>query len=399
MQKGEDLQFRYWAPHAEEVQVKIWDGIDPNSGVLKPLEKKPDGYWSVDLEDGWAPYEGSVYAYEVTDSRGNTQLRADPYARQRQGTQRGVDDLFLDLESGREVHKFANNKQAFTRFEVQEIPGATRATLVLRDESGQTLDRAGLLERLGSNGGELVRLQHRDFWLDHTDEQGRVELLAQGQAWAAILPQATSLEGLSYTFELFDAQGNLLGDEDGNRVLDPAETRRTPYNDAYSSKLTGEHRWQRFGIIENDSFEWQNDGVPRLAADPDRQVIYQLHVGSIFGDANNVDRASFKDLIDRLDYFKDLGVNTLELLPVNSFEGTRDWGYIGSHSFAISEQYGFVDEDGEWVEGDEALKRFVDAAHGKGFKVFNDVVYNHFGGDFNPVWNVGGPEEPLVRVE
>ncbi len=392
---GEDIYFRYWAPHARQVEVATWQ--DGKRMEDLPLQKDDKGFWTGKAEGEWAAWDGRAYAYEVVDSQGQTALRADPYARQRMGPQRGVDDLFLHQDTGREVHKFDPKRVPFTRFEVQEYPGLVSARLVL-SEDGKDLNAEQMKSRLRSHGAALVERFHEggesDFWKERLNEDGSVELLQQGQAFAAILPDSGLLHGLSYRFEGFDSEGKLIGDLNADGKLQASEAKAVPFNDPYSNELKGDHRSQRLGVIEQSRFEWKHDEAPREAADPNEQIIYQLHPGSIFASGKNVDRTSFKDIIERLDYFKDLGVNVLELMPVNSFEGSRDWGYIGSHNMAISENYGFVDDKGNWVQGDDALKQFIDAAHSKGFKVFNDVVYNHFGGDFNNVWNVGGPENP-----
>ena len=59
----------------------------------------------------------------------------------------------------------------------------------------------------------------------------------------------------------------------------------------------------------------------------------------------------------------------MELLPVNGFNGTHNWGYDGVQWFAVHEGYG----------GPAAYQRFVDAAHAAGLGVIQDVVYNHLG--------------------
>src|SRR6195952_789135 len=92
-------------------------------------------------------------------------------------------------------------------------------------------------------------------------------------------------------------------------------------------------------------------------------VVYELHVGT-FTPEGTLDAA-----IGRLDHLVDLGVDFVELLPVNAFNGPHNWGYDGVLWFAVDETYG----------GPEAYQRFVDACHGRGLAVVQDVVYNHFG--------------------
>lgn len=92
-------------------------------------------------------------------------------------------------------------------------------------------------------------------------------------------------------------------------------------------------------------------------------VIYELHVGT-FTPEGTLDAA-----VGKLDYLAELGVDFIELLPVNGFNGTHNWGYDGVLWYAVHEGYG----------GPRAYQRFVDAAHQAGMGVIQDVVYNHLG--------------------
>lgn len=92
-------------------------------------------------------------------------------------------------------------------------------------------------------------------------------------------------------------------------------------------------------------------------------VIYELHLGT-FTPEGTLDAAAGK-----LDYLVDLGIDFVELLPVNGFNGTHNWGYDGVLWYAVHEGYG----------GPAAYQRFVDAAHNAGLGVIQDVVYNHLG--------------------
>src|SRR5690606_19439342 len=64
-----------------------------------------------------------------------------------------------------------------------------------------------------------------------------------------------------------------------------------------------------------------------------------------------------------------LGITTIELMPVADFPGRFNWGYDGVDLFAPSRNYGRPDD----------FRRFVDRAHKLGLGVILDVVYNHFG--------------------
>lgn len=93
-------------------------------------------------------------------------------------------------------------------------------------------------------------------------------------------------------------------------------------------------------------------------------VLYELHLGALGG------LAGAREL---LPYLAELGVTAVELMPVAAFPGKRNWGYDGVLPYAVDETYGDPD----------ALKAFIDDAHGLGLMVFLDVVYNHFGPDGN----------------
>lgn len=92
-------------------------------------------------------------------------------------------------------------------------------------------------------------------------------------------------------------------------------------------------------------------------------VIYELHIGTFTPDGT-LDAA-----IDRLDHLVHLGIGFVELLPVNAFNGTHNWGYDGVLWYAVHEGYG----------GPAAYQRFVDACHQRGIGVIQDVVHNHLG--------------------
>ncbi|MFP4497875.1 MAG: alpha amylase C-terminal domain-containing protein, partial [Vulcanimicrobiota bacterium] len=408
----DNVNFKFWSPHAQDIKVRVWDE-DPDNAEYVQLKKDPEtNMWSGGVEDGWKKFEGKTYCYEITTSEGKKVYKNDPYARYLQGQQRGITTMYLHPTKGFQVHQYYKDSELagqgkpsfkkFVRFEVQGHDDANKVYLKLTDEQGKPMKKEDLLSRLGETDPDLVSKYHKgglnDHWLKNIDNQGRIKLVKQGKAWASIMDSPDKIPGMHYKFEIHkaDASGKdyIVGDANRDGNLSADEAKKTHFNDPYSGKIHENFGWQRFGIIKEPSFNWQNDNVPRMAPTKDKMVIYQMHVGSVFGDSKNVQRSTFKDVLKKLDYFKDLGVNTLEVLPANTFEGSRDWGYIGTSSFAMSDQYGFVDDNGEWVSGTDAVKKFVDAAHGKGFNVINDVVYNHWGGDYNNMWDLDGMKNP-----
>ncbi|WP_414448106.1 malto-oligosyltrehalose trehalohydrolase [Burkholderia sp. 22PA0099] len=115
-------------------------------------------------------------------------------------------------------------------------------------------------------------------------------------------------------------------------------------------------------VIDPATYRWMHDdwrGRPWSDT-----VLYELHVGALGG---------YRGVERRLGELAALGVTAIELMPLSSFPGMRNWGYDGVLPFAPAAAYGRPDE----------LKALIDAAHGLGLQVFLDVVYNHFGPDGN----------------
>ena len=119
-------------------------------------------------------------------------------------------------------------------------------------------------------------------------------------------------------------------------------------------------------------------------------VIYELHVGTFTAEG------TFDAAIGRLDHLRQLGVHTVELMPVAAFPGRHGWGYDGIGLWAVHEPYG----------GPDGLKRFVDACHERGLAVLLDVVYNHVGignrlADFGPYFTEAHvtPWGPAVNLD
>ena len=125
--------------------------------------------------------------------------------------------------------------------------------------------------------------------------------------------------------------------------------------------------WQRGGVhaasrrYDHDHFMWTDSAW--TGRQLPGSVLYECHIGTFTTDG------TFDAAIGRLDHLVDLGVDLVELLPVNAVDGPWNWGYDGVGWYAVTDNYG----------GPDGLKRFVDAAHARGLGVVLDVVYNHLG--------------------
>ena len=130
-------------------------------------------------------------------------------------------------------------------------------------------------------------------------------------------------------------------------------------------------RWIRNGnsvIYDHNAFSWSN--VTRPSIPVDRQVMYEMHIGTFYDpDPSDNRPGTFDNAIQRLSYLQRMGVNVLALMPVSEFFTLTSWGYNPQYLFAVEDSYG----------GPDGLKRFVREAHRLGMKVQLDVVHNHYG--------------------
>ncbi len=163
-----------------------------------------------------------------------------------------------------------------------------------------------------------------------------VAMARDGEGWFAA--QADIGPGARYRFRL-DAD---------LAVPDPASR----------AQSGGVHGWS---VVVDPAYRWQSDWRGRAWED---LVIQEVHVGTLGG---------FAGVAAALPAIAELGITAIELMPVNAFGGTRNWGYDGVLPYAPAESYGTPDD----------LKALVDRAHELGLAVLLDVVYNHFGPDGN----------------
>lgn len=121
---------------------------------------------------------------------------------------------------------------------------------------------------------------------------------------------------------------------------------------------------------EKEIFNWQySNNFVKPAVE--KLFIYELLARDF------VAKHDFQTIKDTLDYLQKLGVNVIELMPVNEFEGNESWGYNPSFYFALDKYYGTK----------ESFKSFVDECHRRGMAVVIDMVLNHSFG-----------QSPMVRM-
>ncbi|NMM50426.1 alpha-amylase family glycosyl hydrolase [Marinigracilibium pacificum] len=175
--------------------------------------------------------------------------------------------------------------------------------------------------------------------------------------------------GQEYAFQYLVDGAIYIADPFADKILDtddqyiPAQT----YPDLKSipaNVIHSEWYFNRFSVLQTAQQEyiWLNDGYQK----PDKEdlIVYEVLIRDFFeGDENK----NYQNLIDTLSYFKSMGVNAIELMPIMEFAGNNSWGYNPTFFFAPDKFYGTKNK----------LKEFIDTAHGMGIAVILDMVLNH----------------------
>jgi len=187
-----------------------------------------------------------------------------------------------------------------------------------------------------------------------------------------------TIEGLTPGEEIafqYLIDGNLvIADPYTEKVLDPWYDQEIIDRGLYPGLKEYPHgkTVEPVGIIQTaqPEYEWQyTDSLDR----PQKHelIIYELLIRDF------LQHNTYSTLIDTLDYLQNLGINAIELMPVNEFEGNLSWGYNPSFYFAPDKFYGPAND----------LKRFIDECHRRDMVVILDMVLNHSFG-----------QSPMVRL-
>ena len=163
------------------------------------------------------------------------------------------------------------------------------------------------------------------------------------------------------------------------------DSRRARPGDAYQFDTDGlrrrDPRARAVAMEDNKSFvvdprEAKWEGAENWKMPPKEDlVMYEMHLGT-FADGIPGNASPFERALKRLPYLKALGINCIQLMPVNEFTGSRSWGYNPGDLFAVESTYG----------GGDAFKNFIRVCHTNGIAVVLDIVHNHYGPSDIAVW-------------
>jgi 1,4-alpha-glucan branching enzyme len=222
-------------------------------------------------------------------------------------------------------------------------------TLVLYAPNKQYVDVIG--EFSGSNW-----MSNPDFQMNKTPDGNYY--------W---LPISGLTPGVEYAFNYLIDDNICIADPYSEKVLDPDYDKfisavTYPNLKAYPTHPNVLGSKNGFiSILQTcaPAYNWKVKNFVR----PDKKnlIVYELLIRDFH------DRRSYQTLIDSFAYFKKLGVNAIELMPINEFIANESWGYNPTFYCALDKAYGSKSK----------LKEFIDLCHYNGIAVILDVVYNH----------------------
>ena len=280
------------------------------------------------------------------------------------GSMKGIaEDRFLAV-----TDKRFKPFEASTELKMQSVPSGcdyginaegTSITFVLHDKDtkGEHMDYAYII-------GDF-----NDWKLSNDEKSQMYRDDAKGCWWITVSGLDPDKE-YRYQYHLGD-RASVAGDPDKvvrlsdafcEKVLDPDND---PWINEYAAVYPEEQMEYPDGgsgtvscvKINRDEFAWE----PFTFTNSECPVIYEMLLGD-FTETHDIAGA-----MKKLDYLQTLGVNAVELMPIQEFDGNKSWGYNPNHYFALDKAYGTR----------EQYKTFINECHKRGIAVIVDVVYNH----------------------
>jgi 1,4-alpha-glucan branching enzyme len=174
--------------------------------------------------------------------------------------------------------------------------------------------------------------------------------------------------GIEYAFQYLVDESIWIADPYADKILDPDDqyipSGTYPNLKSFPSEALGAQWYHnRLSVFQTGQtpYAWQVTNFEK--PDKDKLVVYELLVRDFFEDGDN----NYQSLIDTISYFKSLGVNAIELMPVMEFGGNNSWGYNPQFMFAPDKAYGTKNK----------FKEFIDVCHQNGIAVILDIALNH----------------------
>lgn len=229
---------------------------------------------------------------------------------------------------------------------------ATKATLVLSAPGKDFVYVAGSFNNWQPNSSYAMKKDAASgrFWLELTGLTSGVQY--SYQYWVVDTTPTTNSPALVKTADPFST---LVLSPFDDPFISPATYPSLP---AYPVGQEREVTVLQTGQVP---YVWSAATTSFVKPNKDNLVVYEVLVRDFDSDRN------YQDLIDKIDYFKNLKINAIQLMPVMEFEGNESWGYNTSYHMALDKFYGTKNK----------FKEFIDLCHQNGIAVILDVALNH----------------------
>jgi 1,4-alpha-glucan branching enzyme len=183
--------------------------------------------------------------------------------------------------------------------------------------------------------------------------------------WITITGLTTNTE---YAFQYLVDESIKIADPYADKILDPDDkyipTETYPGLKTFPEKaLSDQWYFNRVSVLQTgqQKFSWVVSNFQKPAKE--QLVIYELLIRDFFQNG----KRNYQTLIDTVGYFKRLGINAIELMPIMEFNGNESWGYNPTFMFAADKYYGTKNK----------FKEFIDKCHQNGIAVILDIAMNH----------------------
>ncbi|MDW7695702.1 alpha-amylase family glycosyl hydrolase [Flammeovirgaceae bacterium SG7u.111] len=340
-------------PNGSDIFVDLYTSDKLELNLLTPLSQLLFVDLNEQISISAASSKDAVFSLYRNQSLVETTVTpSNEYSYQESVTSEGKNDIAIIATAGEEADTVTFSY--ITRADVDEAPlpagvkpgvnyNATddsKAVLVLEAPGKSSVYAIGDFNDWTPSPAYSMKKDDKFFWLE-------IDGLVAGK---------------DYVFQFLVDEELRIADPFTEQVSDPWEDKYIT-EETYSGLVKyPEGKTQfRASVLRTgqDEFEWKHDGFTKPANSD--LVIYELLI-------RDFDKGhSYLSVIDRLDYLDSLGVNAIELMPVNEFEGNLSWGYNPNFCFAADKYYG----------PREALKMLIDECHKRDMLVLMDMVLNH----------------------
>ena len=237
---------------------------------------------------------------------------------------------------------------------------ATKAILVLTAPNKEFIQVAGSFNNYSPTSNHVMKQDPTSgkFWIELTGlTSGQIETY---QYWVFDTTPTSGSPSLVKTADPFSAL--VLSPFDDSGIPSTSYPNMPSYPDGQEREVT---------VLQTGKtpYNWTVTNFQK----PKKEdlIVYEVLVRDFDADRN------YQDIIDRIDYFKNLNINAIQLMPIMEFDGNETWGYNTSFHYALDKFYGTQDK----------FKELVDLCHQNGIAVILDIALNHATG-----------RNPLVRM-